>query len=350
MVLELSGPRLATSVLIPLAIMAASCRSRQPSIEFTKIPPAAEGSPFDVDSIEGRVLGAKSGQQVVLYAKSDVWWIQPLSNKPFTSIGRDSTWHNDTHPGAEYAALLVDSGYSPPLTTRDLPAKGGLVAAVAVVKGTGLPPVSAPSKTIRFSGYDWEVLPQGSRRNGGPVAYDPANAWVDASGILHLRTSRQTGTWAGAEVRLTSSLGLGSYRFTVRDVSHLDLSNALSMFTWDSLAADQHHREVDIQVSRWGVPSNKNAEYAVQPSDDPGNVVRFEAPAGLLTYSFLWEPGKVSFKTVRGAVTIAAHEFTAGVPSPGGESVIISFYAFGASWAPPRAASEVIVEKFEFLP
>ena len=99
-----------------------------------------------------------------------------------------------------------------------------------------------------------------------------------------------------------------------------------------------------------GDPSSKNAQYSVQPSAEPANVVRFDAPAGPLTYSFHWQPGKVLFKTVRGSVTIAAHEFTSGVPSPGGESVNISIFIFGASPIPPSTGSEVIVEKFEFLP
>jgi hypothetical protein len=332
------------------AIVAASCGSRQPSIVFTKVPPAGEGSPFEVAPIEGRVVASKPGQHIVLYAKSNVWWIQPSVSKPSTAIGPDSVWHNNTHPGTQYAALLVDPNYNPPLTIRDLPPKGGLVSAVAIVNGVGRPPAAAPSKTIRFSGYDWEVLRQGSNRGGGPVPIDPVNVSLDAGGFLHLRTSRQTGVWAGAEVRLTSSLGLGTYRFTVRDVSHMELRDVLTMFTWDNLAADEHHREVDMQVTRWNEPSSKNAEFVVQPYADPSNVVRYEAPPGPLTYSFHWEPRIITFQTVRGAAPVATHVFTSGVPSPGGEFVNISFYVFGGAWAEPRQATEVIVEKFEFLP
>jgi hypothetical protein len=73
-------------------------------------PPAAEGSPFDVEPIEGRVVGAKPGQQIVLYAKSNIWWIQPIDAKPFTSIGPDSVWRNSTHPGNEYRMRRTSSG------------------------------------------------------------------------------------------------------------------------------------------------------------------------------------------------------------------------------------------------
>jgi len=34
----------------------------------------------------------------------------------------------------------------------------------------------------------------------------------------------------------------------VRDISHLDPSAGLSMFTWDYSAADQHHRELGVEV------------------------------------------------------------------------------------------------------
>ena len=333
-----------------LAILTSTCTPPQPSIAFTKIPPAAEGNPFKFVPIEGKVTHAKPGQQIVLYAKSLVWWIQPLANQPFTAIRPDSTWQTSIHPGTDYAALLVEPGYAPALTTRELPKKDGLVLAVAIVPGAGPPLVLSPRKILHFSGYDWEIRRQGSSRGGKPAPYDLSNAWVDSSGFLHLRTSRQADHWAGAEARMTQSLGQGTYRFTVRDVSHLDPSTGLSMFTWDELAADQHHRELGVEVGHWGDPSSKNAQYVVQPSEEPVNVVRFDAPAGPLTYSFHWEAGKVFFKTVRGSVTIAAHEFTSGVPSPGGESVNISVFVFGASPIPPGTGSEVIVEKFEFLP
>jgi signal transduction histidine kinase len=87
--------------------------------------------------IEGRVGGARPGQQIVLYARSGVWYVQPYADQPFTSIRADSTWTNSTHLGTEYAALLVEPGYSPPTVTERLPAPGGGgVVAVAVREGT----------------------------------------------------------------------------------------------------------------------------------------------------------------------------------------------------------------------
>src|SRR5215471_20920014 len=104
-----------------------------PFIEFTRIPQADEAGRDKHDIIEGSVTGARAGQQIVLYARSGTWWLQPLVNQPFTKIQSNAKWTNATHLGTEYAALLVEPNYRPPATTDTLPTPGGGVAAVAIV-------------------------------------------------------------------------------------------------------------------------------------------------------------------------------------------------------------------------
>src|SRR5262245_66208881 len=110
-------------------------RDAGPSIEFTRIPPAETRRPDKLDVIQGRVTGARPGQQLVLYARTGAWWIQPISNYPYTALQADSTWINSTHLGSEYAALLVDAAYHPREMMSELPAPGGDVAAVATTEG-----------------------------------------------------------------------------------------------------------------------------------------------------------------------------------------------------------------------
>src|SRR5262249_21571966 len=124
-----------------------------PSIEFTELPPAAEGSPDILLPIAGRVRNARRGQRIVLFARSGVWWVQPMGEKPYTAIQPDFTWKNSTHPGTAYAALLVDKDYHPPLTINALPREGGSIHAVARVEGPRLKPASV--KKLNFSGYEW---------------------------------------------------------------------------------------------------------------------------------------------------------------------------------------------------
>ena len=62
-------------------------------------------------------------------------------------------------------------------------------------------------------------------------SFDPANAWTDENGALHLRVTKNQDGWSCAEVRLTRSLGYGTYLFVVRDISHLEPSAVLTLFT-----------------------------------------------------------------------------------------------------------------------
>ena len=59
--------------------------------------------------------------------------------------------------------------------------------------------------------------------------FDPANVWTDERGALHLRISGRPGKWTAAELKLTRSLGYGTYKFQVRDVSHLEPSAVLTL-------------------------------------------------------------------------------------------------------------------------
>ena len=317
------------------------------------IPPAAEGGPDERAPIAGRVTGARAGQKIVLFAKAGIWWVQPTIEEPFTAIQPDSTWTNSTHLGTEYAALLVEPGYRPPPTIEVLPSEGGDVVAVKIVPREKSE--QAGPRTLHFSGYEWQVRNVRSNRGGRPNIYSNANAWTDTNGFLHLRIAQNAGEWSCAEVKLSRSLGYGTYRFVVRDVSQLEPAAALSMFTWDEADAGQNHREMNIELARWGDAASKNAQYVVQPYYVPANVVRFNVPPGALTHSLRWQAEQAAFKTVRGAAgdgpsVVAEHTFTTGVPAPGGESIHLDLYIFGNAKNPLQNNVEVVIEKFEYLP
>lgn len=345
---------------IPLIVifwLNAACHAPKPkgppSIEFTKIPISSHGGSDKVDLIAGRVAGAKAGQRLVLYAKSGTWWVQPFVAKPFTAILPDSTWEASTHLGTEYAALLVDVAYAPEPVLTELPHLNAHILAIGSVKGNGF--ISpAPDKILHFSGYDWVVRQIPSARGGKDNTYIAENAWTDGAGLLHLRVSRQGKGWACAEVSLTRSLGRGTYSFTVSDVSRMDPAAAMTFYTWDDVAESQQHRELDVEISQWGDPVNKNAQYVVQPYYEPENVERFQVPAGPATFSFNWQPHKAVFKTFLGRVAgphpFSEHVFTSGVPSPGNEMIHMNLYAFGKTRIPMQRESEVVIEKFEYLP
>jgi hypothetical protein len=80
-------------LLLVIYILFSGCGSRShlpvPSIEFTRIPPAAEGGPDKLDIIQGRVTGARPGEQIVLYAR------KKLSIMP---VRIHRKWYSEAHP------------------------------------------------------------------------------------------------------------------------------------------------------------------------------------------------------------------------------------------------------------
>jgi hypothetical protein len=348
-------------VILAICVFVGGCNRNQTrsqfSVEFNNVPPAGQGGPVPLGHAAGRVKGARAGEKIVFYAKdvNGIWWVQPLAIQPFTPIKSDWSWETDTHLGTEYAALLVDPEYRPPATTRVLPTQGGKVLAVTVVRGIG--PLTQPaSKKVQFSGYEWKAVNAVSDRNGVPNAYDPTNVLIDSKGFLHLQIIRKDNHWTCSEVILPHSFGYGTYVFSLEDVSGLPPAAVLTLFTWDDLGAEQNHREMDVEISRWGDPGSKNAQFVMQPYYVPENVSRFAAPTGRLTYLFDWEPDRVSFRAVRGdeqtpqRIAVASHIFTSGIPSPGDESVSMNFCAFGFSKVPLNNNAEVVIDRFQYLP
>ena len=308
-------------------------------------------------TIAGRVSGARPGQQIVLYARSGPWWVQPRVETPFTPIHPDSTWSAEIHLGYEYAALLVDADYHPPATMDMYPSAGGSIIAVKAAMGEGSLP-ALPTKSLHFSGYDWNVRMSSAVRGGVDNLYDADNAWVDSNGPLHLRISKKNGKWTCAMVLQTRSLGYGTYVFTVHDVSQLEPAAVLSAHTFDASGGDQHYREMDVEISRWGdVRSADNIRYGIVPLYLPGHTARFVEPAGVFTHSMLWEPGRVIFKTIRGSssghpegTAFHEHAFNSGVPSPGKELFVFMFYVIPSDKTPLTKDNELVIDRFEYLP
>lgn len=337
-----------------------------PTVAFSKVAAAYQESPYKTDIserdyktdiIEGRATGARPRQRIVLYAKTDGrWGVCRQSGQPSTNIETDGRWKASVHLGIQYAALLVDPTYDPPEQTESLPIVGNGVVALAVANGEGPALVLPSPKMLNFSGYEWTTSTGPIFHAGSRSFFDPANVWTDERGALHLRISGSPGKWAAAEVKLTRSLGYGTYRFQVRDTSHLEPSALLTLITWDGVGTESNRRELDIELGRWGHLDNTNVDYVVQPYYVPANFVAFRAPPGAYTHSFRWEPGQVTFSSVAGSGNtgggrvINRHLFTSGVPSPGGELVRIALYVFHQGPIPLKNENEVIIDEFEYLP
>lgn len=215
---------------------------------------------------------------------------------------------------------------------------------------------------ISFSGYDW-LVKSASLMGPGPNAFSdsPENVWVDAEGRLHLRITKRSRKWQCAEVINTTSLGHGEYRFYVAsEVATLDRNAVLGLFTWNSDLAF-HNREIDIEFSRWGARSGTNAGYTVQPYTDPSNGYHFDWPVGIgrSTHLFRWLPGSARFQSVidwsippvdPSYVLEDWERAGSVVPPAGGTTARLNLWLFQGKAPASRAAVEVVIDAFEFVP
>src|SRR2546425_8840698 len=106
----------------PLALPAAE----RPTIRIKEVPAYdSAGGSEKMAPIEGNVSGVdlkqcnqerppSHGGKVLLYARTNTWWVQPFADAPYTSIKEDGKWKADTHLGTEYAALLVPCSHRSP--------------------------------------------------------------------------------------------------------------------------------------------------------------------------------------------------------------------------------------------
>lgn len=349
-----------------LAALTASglAASGAPGLEAVHVPPY--GSSPGVFS--GRVVNAAaSNLAVAVYLFSGGWWTKPNFDAPLSPVQADGAWSCDVVTGGtdafatQYAAFLVPATSSVPLAAgwSELPASLE-TNALATLR------VTRPfTRRIQFSGYEWSVKDSREEVAGPGVNYfsdSVSNVWVDAAGRLHLRIERRTNRWYSAEIVSVRSFGRGTCRVVVdTPADALDLNAVLGLFTWND-DGPWTHREIDVEVSRWGSAGDtNNAQFVVQPWDIAGHLVRYRVPPGVPTssYSFVWSSNRIDFAAHAGAyavppatnVLVAQWTFaTSGVPQAGGENFRMNLWLTSTNGTADTQAEEVVVGRFVFVP
>lgn len=213
------------------------------------------------------------------------------------------------------------------------------------------------SRVIEFSNLRWFVKDSDTLVGPGPNLFSasPEGVWTDAQGHLHLRFVRADGDrWASAEVLTTASaFGYGEYQFYVRARAQaLHPATVFGMFVMSD-APEHHHREMDVEISRWGIPGGKTGQFAVQPHTDPKNVDAFDLPETPLTlHTFRWTPDEVLFRSYQGhssgSTPIREWSYQQAIPK-GAVRVRLNLWLFFQGGTPTEA-QEVVVERFNFIP
>lgn len=333
-----------------------------PIIEFTYVPPYES-----FENLKGQVQHVKPAEHrvaVYIYV-SGGWWTKPYWSTPLTPIQDDGSWVCDITTGGidekatKIVAYLVREGYDPPLMSGEPELPPDLKKSLAKAEVSRRP----EGRTISFSGYEWAVKSSETRVGPGPNYFSDSgeNVWVDEQGRLHLKITKRDGSWYCAEVISAKSFGYGRYIFYLSSrVDKLNENVAAGLFTWSD-APEYNHREIDVEFSRWGQPANDNAQFVVQPWNNPGNIHRFNIRlnADHSTHSFDWRRDRVYFQSVQGHYSvppgdgsvIESWEYTGeDIPKPGGENARINLWLFEGRPPSDRTEAEIVIKEFEFVP
>ncbi|MBD3176235.1 MAG: hypothetical protein GF320_13740 [Armatimonadia bacterium] len=347
--------------LAAFLLAAAGPSLAQPAIEVTRVPEWGTAGP-----LEGRVDGVEPAEAAVAtFINADgAWWMKPTRAAPLMPLRPDGTFSvNIVTGGVDRLAthvtlLLMPRGAEVPdvLGDPELPQEL-LDAALARLD------IDRSPRALEFSGQTWLVKPAELVEWGpGPNWFsdDDASVWVDEAG-LHLTIREEDGRWLCSEVICQEPLGLGTYRFVTESVADdLPLNAIAGIFTWDDYAPDQHFREIDIELGRWGEPNGDFAQYVVQPWDRPGNRHRFsyEVPE-LVSHMIEWTSGAIIWRTWRGDAPSPTpepllHEWAYSgddLPAePGRAQLRMNLWLIDGEPPASGRGVEMVVREFDFQP
>jgi hypothetical protein len=328
-------------------------------ITLDEIPPCGSSG-----TLKGSVTTVNPADYSVgVYISNYGWWPKPTFASPWTDIQSDGSWQCDitTSPSdltaKEVMAFLVPkteiSGW--PVDFNDISALPAMPGEAFRFPSVGAFRPSCGCASLRFAGYNWLVKnTTDTKADPGQNWFDCNNAWVDADG-LHLKITNQAGQWRCAEVFTEDSLGDGTYKFELENnTASLDPNVILGLFTWDEFAPQYKNREMDIEIGRWSVPANNNAQYVIQPWNKSGHLHRFNidpCSADTITHIFDWGLGVVAFDSFFGSSSPIQSWAYSGtdVPWPGGENIRINLWLNGGL---PYSddETEVVIKNFEFTP
>jgi hypothetical protein len=210
---------------------------------------------------------------------------------------------------------------------------------------------------LSFSNYTWLVKKSIGKAGPGPnyFYFDNNSSYVDPEDRLHLNLLKRDGEWYSSEVILSKSLGYGEYSFFVdSDVSRLDKNVVLGLFIYDLSLLNQpnyYHREIDIEMAKWGFESEKNTQLTVQgPSPQTAMRTLSLNSTKPAIFIFDWQPGRVDYKIIESSSnkTLADWSYSGDlVPTHGEEHTRINLWAHGG---PPSDGKEqeIVISRFSF--
>ena len=314
------------------------------------------GSPLD---IQGVIMGTSSYDvyRIISYVfiEGSGWWTRPYSDSAKVPIHADGTFEVDLTTGglddlAEILYLAVcDEDTTIPILSGSAHIPDSLPVHDSWLQHRDMAPCH---RTLEWSGLTWWVK---TSRNGtlGPGSnyFDASerNVFVDESGALHLRIRREAGRWPCSEIVSIETFGYGTFEIDLAETPTLDKNAVFGLFTWESTAPN--NREIDIEFSKWGQETSVDAQFVVQPWDEPGNRFRFATSrnSGSSVHSFLWEREAIQFQSVFGRRKANWTYTGKSIPLPHRQKVRMNLWLFEGRAPSDGEEQEVVIERFRWF-
>lgn len=295
---------------------------------------------------------------VVLYARTNDYYIQPDGSPPWTQIMcPGGTFSDATRGGCQYWAILAKHSWAAPATLFEIPPVGGDILAFDCSVD------SHPTGLLDFAERQWIVKACcGDGCGPGPNLFSDSseNVWVDEEDRLHLRLTERKGSWYCAEVLTDHYLGYGNYSFDIEGpIESLHPQIVVGGFTYSDcyagcIPADED--EIDIEFSRWEIPTGPTTQYAVQPVRPDKTCLRHQFSPDLnglqSSHSFLWTPDSIRFESWQGANLLETYTYTTTNPDCVQEADVermrFNVWLFQGEDPDDLAEVEVVISNFVF--
>jgi hypothetical protein len=157
--------------------------------------------------------------------------------------------------------------------------------------------LNTDARIINFAGRNWIV--KSGYGGPGPNYWSDSehSVWIDENGWLHLKIREVDGRWYCSEVytEFPTQYGVHSF-YVIGRLDSLDMNIIAAMFLYKD-----DSNEVDIEFTKWGSQNpGYNSQYAIQPWENPGNMVRFLMKLDGIntTHYFDWQPSEIKFKSI----------------------------------------------------
>ncbi len=179
------------------------------------------------------------------------------------------------------------------------------IAAACLATSLATAALPAAAKTLQFAGHTWTVRANGvgAPRNN---AWCEDNAFVDASGYLHLKLTNKNGAWCAAQVSSTDSMGFGTYQWQLRSrVDNLDKNVVVGLFNYPpSNVAPDETNEIDIEFTKWGIAGANALNYTIYPAVTGVPYTTQNFPIAMngdfSTHRFIWKRQSIRFQSTNG--------------------------------------------------